>query len=375
MLVHAGFAHVYEAGRRVLAPDGGLLPRADRHRPAHRGPDAFSSSAARPRSSGRATARRSRSLARRCPSSSLDAGGRPLRVGHDPARRRRRHAPRTDVCGMGGRRGWRCAAAPVYASSCPRRVLNGSASSRRAGRASAGSTPMTAPSPTTRARHVLYVPTSRPHVVTVLDGGLGARRGRDRSPIRQPVTDALVAARVVAFAAPAALSTTQDVVRLVRPALGAGADAGVVAEETLALVATLTARAAETGLRRAATRSRLPARPSPSSRSSTTTTCSAARWWRRAPRATSRPTRASTSGWTARRPSTASTCRRGAFPGPSVLARSCRCGWAASRRRASRRARDERLGALGVADLLAVHARLVLAFAQKAAEDGMRDAG
>lgn len=67
------------------------------------------------------------------------------------------------------------------------------------------------------------------------------------------LADAVLAARVVAFAAPAALSTTQDVVRAVLPALmdgvGAGPDAGLVAEETLALVATITARAAETGLR------------------------------------------------------------------------------------------------------------------------------
>ena len=63
------------------------------------------------------------------------------------------------------------------------------------------------------------------------------------------MSEALVAARVAAFAAPAALSTVQDVVRTVRPALGPAADAGVVAEETLALVATLTARAAEAGLR------------------------------------------------------------------------------------------------------------------------------
>ena len=61
--------------------------------------------------------------------------------------------------------------------------------------------------------------------------------------------DAALAARVVAFAAPAALSTTQDVVRRVLPALTDAADPGVVAEETLALVATVTARAAEVGLR------------------------------------------------------------------------------------------------------------------------------
>ena len=66
---------------------------------------------------------------------------------------------------------------------------------------------------------------------------------------------ASLAARVATFAAPAALSTVQDVVRATLPALqapgpGAGADPEVVAEETLVLVATVTARAAETGLQR-----------------------------------------------------------------------------------------------------------------------------
>lgn len=60
---------------------------------------------------------------------------------------------------------------------------------------------------------------------------------------------AALAARVTAFAATAALSTTQDVVRAVLPALTAHADAELVAEETLSLVATVTARAAEVGLR------------------------------------------------------------------------------------------------------------------------------
>ena len=63
------------------------------------------------------------------------------------------------------------------------------------------------------------------------------------------MTDAALAARVVAFAAPAALSTTQDVVRSVLPALTDQADPALVAEETLALLATVTARAAEVGLR------------------------------------------------------------------------------------------------------------------------------
>lgn len=64
-----------------------------------------------------------------------------------------------------------------------------------------------------------------------------------------PADSSAVIARAVAFAAPAALSTTQDVVRAVLPALTDQADAELVAEETLALLATVTARAAEVGLR------------------------------------------------------------------------------------------------------------------------------
>jgi hypothetical protein len=64
------------------------------------------------------------------------------------------------------------------------------------------------------------------------------------------------AARVAAFAALAVLSSTQDLVRQALPALTdadghPAADPEVVAEETLALVATLSARAVEVGLREA----------------------------------------------------------------------------------------------------------------------------
>lgn len=66
-----------------------------------------------------------------------------------------------------------------------------------------------------------------------------------------PTAPETQAARVTAFASAAALSATQDLVRAVLPALGDGADPEVVAEETLVLVATVTARAAEVGLRAA----------------------------------------------------------------------------------------------------------------------------
>ncbi len=55
-------------------------------------------------------------------------------------------------------------------------------------------------------------------------------------------------ARVTAFASLGILSTTQDLVRAVLPSLTDGANPELVAEETLALVATTTARAVEVGL-------------------------------------------------------------------------------------------------------------------------------
>ena len=63
------------------------------------------------------------------------------------------------------------------------------------------------------------------------------------------MTDAALTARVATFAATGTLSTTQDLVRAVLPALTAQADPELVAEETLVLVATVSARAAEVGLK------------------------------------------------------------------------------------------------------------------------------
>ncbi len=54
--------------------------------------------------------------------------------------------------------------------------------------------------------------------------------------------------RVTAFASLGILSATQDLVRSVLPSLTDAASPELVAEETLALVATVTARAAEVGL-------------------------------------------------------------------------------------------------------------------------------
>lgn len=59
----------------------------------------------------------------------------------------------------------------------------------------------------------------------------------------------LRATRVTAFTTVALLTTTQDLVRSVLPRLTDAADADIIAEETLSLVATTSARAVESGLR------------------------------------------------------------------------------------------------------------------------------
>ena len=184
-----------------------------------------------------------------------------------------------------------------------------------------------------------------------------------------PDSDALVAARVVAFAAPAALSTTQDVVRLVRPALGMGADDGVIAEETLSLVATVTARAAETGLqsRRAALAAAGPALAELPflyhdyllgaemvARGAEGEVEPDASVYERLDR--------KAAFYSVHLPP-------GRFPGPSVLREKLPLWMGRVSPPRLPTSPDERLGALGVADLLSVHARLVLAFAQKAAEE------
>ena len=177
---------------------------------------------------------------------------------------------------------------------------------------------------------------------------------------------AAVAARVVAFAAPAALSTTQDVVRRALPALTDQADAGLVAEETLALVATVTARAAEVGLQ--ALRPALEAV---------------------GPALAELPflyhdfllgaqmVAAGAEGDVEPDQSVYDRLERkaafygahlppGRFPGPSALAQKLPLWMGRVSPPKLPTTPDARLADLGVVDLVAAHARLVLAFAQKA---------
>ncbi len=74
----------------------------------------------------------------------------------------------------------------------------------------------------------------------------------DRPVAPMPFSMDTAAARVTAFASLGILSATQDLVRSVLPSLTDAANPELVAEETLAFVATVTTRAAEVGLRSAA---------------------------------------------------------------------------------------------------------------------------
>ena len=175
-----------------------------------------------------------------------------------------------------------------------------------------------------------------------------------------------LAARVAAFASAAALTTTQDVVRATAPALGPTADAGVLAEESLALVATLTARAAEVGLKAAPEAlqavgpalAELPFLYHDFLLGAEMVGAGAegdvepdqsvyARLARKA------------DFYTAHLPP-------GRFPGPRALADKLPLWMGRVSPPGLPTSPDERLGSLGLTDLLAAHARLVLAFAQKA---------
>ena len=184
------------------------------------------------------------------------------------------------------------------------------------------------------------------------------------------MTDALLAARVVAFAAPAALSTTQDVVRTVRPALGTGADDSVVAEETLVLVATLTARAAETGLRQ---------RPAALAAAGPALAevpflyhdyLLGAQMVAQGAEGDIEPDASVYERLDRKAAFYSVHLPPGRFPGPSVLRDKLPLWMGRVSPPRLPTNPDERLGALGIADLLAVHTRLVLAFAQKAAGEG-----
>jgi len=185
------------------------------------------------------------------------------------------------------------------------------------------------------------------------------------------VTEAALAARVVAFAAPAALSTTQDVVRAVLPALTDQADPALVAEETLALVATVTARAAEVGLR---TRPEALAAVGPALAEvpflyhdfllGAAVVAAGGEGDHEPDQSVYERLDRKLAFYTAH-------LAPGQFPGPSLLRDKLPLWMGRVSPPKLPTSPDARLGETGLADVLAAHARLVMAFAQKAASDGL----
>ena len=179
--------------------------------------------------------------------------------------------------------------------------------------------------------------------------------------------DAAVAARVVAFAAPAALSTTQDVVRRVLPALTDAADPGLVAEETLALLATVTARAAEVGLqaRRPALEAAGPALAELPFLYHDFLL--GAQMVAGGAEGDVEPDQSVYDRLERKAAFYGAHLPPGRFPGPSALAQKLPLWMGRVSPPKLPTTPDDRLGDLGVVDLVAAHARLVLAFAQRAA--------
>ncbi len=182
-----------------------------------------------------------------------------------------------------------------------------------------------------------------------------------------PAEAGAVAARVAAFAAVAALTAAQDLTRAVLPALGEGANPEVVAEETLVLVATATARAAETGLRAA-----------PALLTAVGPALAelpflfhdyllGAEMVARGAEGDVEVDQAVYERLAKKAAFYASHLPPGRFPGPSVLASKLPLWMGRVSPPKLPTSPDERLRDLGLAELLGVHLRLVLAFAQRAA--------
>ena len=172
---------------------------------------------------------------------------------------------------------------------------------------------------------------------------------------------------MAAFASAAALSTTQDVVRLTLPALGPDAAPDVAAEETLVLVATVTARAAETGLQSA-----------PAVLAAVGPALAELPLLYHDFLLGAEMVAAGAEGDVEPDQSVYERLARkadfygvhlpvGRFPGPRALADKLPLWMGRVSPPGLPSSPDERLGSLGVADVLAAHARLVLAFAQRAA--------
>lgn len=186
---------------------------------------------------------------------------------------------------------------------------------------------------------------------------------------------ALLAARVAAFAAAATLSTTQDVVRATLPALGPDAVPDVVAEETLVLVATVSARAVEAGLR-AAPEARAAAVPALAEVPLLYHDYLLGAQLVAAGAEGEVPVDTAVYDRLARKAAFYEThLAPGRVPGPRLLADKLPLWMGRVSPPGLPTSPDERLGQLGVADVLAAHARLVLAFAEREAGSAGRASG
>jgi hypothetical protein len=184
-----------------------------------------------------------------------------------------------------------------------------------------------------------------------------------------------LAARVAAFAAAAALSTTQDIVRTVLPALTSGADAGLVAEETLVLVATATARAAEVGLREA-----------PAALAAAGPALAelpllyhdfllGAQMVAAGQEGEVEPDQGVYDRLVRKADFYTVHLPPGRFPGPSLLGQKMPLWMGRVSPPGLPTSPDARLGSLGLVEVLSAHTRLVMAFAQKAAAEADPSAG
>lgn len=180
-------------------------------------------------------------------------------------------------------------------------------------------------------------------------------------------SDLSIVARFTAFAAPATLSATQDLVRAALPLLTDQADPGLVAEETLVLLAAVTARAAETGLR---------------SRPEAATTVGpalaevpflyhdyllGAQFVASGAEGDVEPDQSVYARLDRKAAFYAAHLAPGRFPGPSVLSEKLPLWMGRISPPKLPTSPDARLADLGAVDLVATHARLVLAFAQRLA--------
>ncbi|MEM1055294.1 MAG: hypothetical protein AAGI52_07195 [Bacteroidota bacterium] len=175
-----------------------------------------------------------------------------------------------------------------------------------------------------------------------------------------------LAARVSAFASAAALSTTQDLVRLTLPALGPEATPETVAEETLVLVSTVTARAAEVGLKATeavqavgAALAELPFLYHDFLLGAEMVASGA--------EGDVEPDQSVYQRLSRKADFYGAHLPPGRFPGPRALSDKLPLWMGRVSPPGLPTTPDQRLGDLGLADVLAAHARLVMAFAQQAA--------